>query len=155
MASLKSNHPLIELLAHYCETYRINRSDNADLSNLDFHKRFGLYLNGPMDWPYVEAIKYLVDNKLASSAHATIIYSSTDFYRKIYKGIGRDDDQRISYLSFSDIFFAIHREQDLLVSIKNRLKNSSLVICAGTSMAADEVITQIHGFCDGCLVVLG
>jgi hypothetical protein len=146
-----TNHPLTDFLTFYYKCYAGFKQENPDLSNLDFHQKYGLYINGPVDWPYVDGIKELVD--VASKGNIVIIYSSTDMYHKIYKGIG--EDNRASYLSFADIFYAIHRDQDALRGIKNRLSNSELVICAGTLTAADEVLTQIRGFCDGCLVMLG
>lgn len=146
-------HPIVQLLNFYYEKYSDVRTSNADLSNIDFHQRYGLYLNGPMDWPYVEAIQSLIDG----TNYVTIVYSSTDMYRKIYKGITSDeeDNKRIGYVSFSDMFYAIHRDSDLLSSIKQRLRNSDLVICAGSTGVPDEVITQIKAFSDGCLIMLG
>lgn len=159
MASLtgKTNdHPLVKLILRYFDEFEDRKDKNADISPLNFNRRYGMFLDVPEDWPWVDAISDVVKlawEKSKAKCKTTIIYPSTDIYNTMSSIL-----PNIHFISWHEIFVAMTRTNSdarHLRNIKERLVESGLVIFIGASASVPrEVIDQVQGLTEGCLLIL-
>ena len=151
-------HPLIELLvAHYQDSVRWKES-RGDLSPAAFNREYGIVIQGPVRWPYLEAIKAVCNEAVnEGAANIVVIYGSTPQYDLISKGLGSDPsrDAFLAYMSWQEIYSAmqlVNNDARLLQGIRETLTKADLVVFMGAPLAVTEVIDQVRALCDGCLI---
>lgn len=156
-----NDHPLIRLLLSHYRQSNYWKEERQDLSPAAFNREYGLAIQGPSEWPYLEAIKTVTDDALSNDAHSiVIIYGSTAQYDSISKYLGESDRRRssLSYLSWQEIYSAIqlvNNDARLIQTIRDRLSGADLVFFMGAPLEVSEVTDQVRAFCDGCLIVFG
>ena len=150
------NHPLIELILTYVQEYEEKRVAHSDLSNLDFHKNYGLYINAPVDWPNKEALHKVLTHLLEHKKSAVVIYGNTEEYKIASKLL--PDDGMLNFISWHEIYFAINTVQaDMrpVKHVKDMLSHADVVIFFGANRTTSDVIDHIRTYCDNCLLLMG
>jgi hypothetical protein len=151
-------HPLVELLvAHYRDFVKWKES-RGDLSPAAFNREYGVLIQGPARWPYLEAVRAVCDEAVGSGATSVVvIYGSTPQYDSISKNLGKNEDRakHLFYMSWQEIHSAmmlVNNDARLLQEIRNRLTKADVVFFVGAPLAVTEMIDQVRAYCDGCLI---
>ena len=142
-------HPLTQLVELYCDEYPALREKYLDLPSLQFHRDFGLLVKAPETWPVYKAIEVAV-NKFTNTI---IIYSAASSYRDLYEKFGDD----VKYFSWHEVYTGMMIARSDVRSvhrIKGLLAEARLTIFLDPPNALPEVIDQVRGFSNGCLMVL-
>ncbi len=146
-------HPLLDTMLLYFDHFREQKESNEDLDNLNFHRQFGLTLSVPDNWPLFESIQNIIRHSLDSGLHNIIvIYPSSTVYCDLY-----NEEQNITYFAWQEFYVAMDRAgKDVreLKRFRHLLENAHLTIFCGAPIGIPEIIDQVRGFCEGCLVVL-
>lgn len=150
-------HPVRDLLLHYYEGFQSLKEEHSDLSNLDFHKSYGLSLACPENWPLIESVGIVASDAVdGSNGRVLIIYNSTDMYDQLVKLCPQNPNMK--YLSWQEIFVAMARNDSdvrILQDVKKRISEVDLVFFVGASSALSDVVNWVKNFCSSCLIVLG
>ncbi len=150
--SPKRSHPLVDLLIRYYKEFEELRLGNEELSDLNFQKEFGLHINIPKHWDYIQAVKEVVS---ICKKNTVIIYPSTDVYKTVS---GEFDNGGLSYFSWHELYVAMDQASSdarPLTRLKGLLLNADLTIFLGAPVGHPEITEQVRSFCPGCLIVLG
>lgn len=149
---MTSEQILFDLIKRYCEDYAVLRENNLDLSNVAFHRRYGLFLQVPASWALLEiAVSVL---KSSEKPNNMVVFSSSSSYRYLYDTLPQDDTMQ--FLSWHEIFSAMHTastDARYVQKIKLMLSSADLVLFVDPP-SITEVLDQVRGFVSGCLVVL-
>lgn len=154
-------HPLIQLVRYYCENFPLVKREHEELDNLSFHRQYGLSIGIPSDWPYVETINETLQAfetlSTASSRKYVIIYSSSSMYSQISSALAVPPKMAdISYHAWQEIYVAMDRASKDTREIKRfslLLSAADVVFFCGAPSSIPEVLDQVRGFCEGCLVI--
>ncbi len=155
------DHPLDALLKQYIEDFFIFKKENEELDNLSFHRKFGLQIDPPIDWPTVEAIK-------AASLHAirklgrtnfAVVYSTTEVYNQVSKVMEevRQEGYNIFYCSWHELYSAASRVSEdttYIRHLKGQLMNADIVFFIGASTAIKDVLDLVKASTTGCLITI-
>jgi hypothetical protein len=148
-------HPIIQLLVKHYRDFRKWKDARADLSPAAFNREFGLLIQGPAEWPYVDAVHQVCKQAITEGASSVdIIYGSTAQYDKISKTL-YDSQNILFYMSWQEIYTAVQlvgNDARLLQTIRDKLSKADLVFFMGAPLAVTEIIEQVRAFCDGCLI---
>lgn len=149
------DHPVKGILECYYRDYKSLRDKNQELDNFNFHKQFGLVLGVPKTWPVMKSILETVE--LCLPSNVTFIYSSTLVYREINKEMEQKNmNDEITFFSWQELYVAMTLASTDVLHIqkfRNILQNSCLTVFLGAPGIPD-IVDQVRGFCDGCLIVL-
>lgn len=152
---LDVNHPFVGLVTYYLDEYEQLREEYRHLSNLEFHRTYGLRVDGPVSWPYSTVVKSLGD----VARGLTIIYSNVKIYEQCRDSLEQKErNETVGYMSYYELKDAIHeadRDHRLMDRFKEMLRGSKVVLFMGASVARLEVLDQIRHFTDHCLVLVG
>lgn len=158
----ESKHPLAAMLCHYCDTFTARKQSHEDLDNLNFHRQHGLSVSVPNDWPIVECTKSVIRTLLLDGRKKVIIiYPSTPVYQKISDSIahmGFVDEPDLLYFAWQEIYVAMDRagkDNREIQRFRQLLQEADLVLFFGAPLGIPEVVDQVRGFCEGCLIILG
>ena len=146
-------HPLFELLNLYMHDYKSNRANNDHLNNLMFHRNFGLYLDGPVNWPHLQSVKRIIE-EWGYAGKVMVVYNVTADYKRAYEFLN-DDAQ---YLAWHEMYYAINtvnQDSRPIKRIRENVSNAELTVCIGVSHAPSEVIEHIRTYSDNCLILFG
>lgn len=149
------DHPLPYMLCSYYDEYPILREQNQDLDNLNFHKQFGLCLGVPANWPLVSSIFNLVESIKEDKASTVVIYPSTSAYNLMYDAF-KSTSKEITFFSWQELYVAMARagkDSRELQRFRYILQGTNLAIFFGAPSGVPEVVDQVRGFCEGCLIV--
>ncbi len=144
-------HPLCEMLKLYCGQYNALREEHLDLQNLEFHRRYGLYLHVPASWPVLESMNYIVRNSRISKT--VVIFSSATSYRKVFDLLEND----VKYCSWHEIFTAMQlASTDIrhVQRVKTMLNDAELIIFVDPPTSLTDLLDQVRNYATGCLVIL-
>ena len=149
----KTDHPLIQLLSFYYDNWQ----PDDDASPLFFQQRHGLAVDVPVGWPYVEAIRMLVDKVRLTrdQQHVVIIYPTSKIYKEVYRRLG--DSPWAKYLSWHEIYVAMDvapTDQRELSRLSDLLSKSGLTIFIGAPYGFPEVTNQVRKMCPERLIIL-
>lgn len=154
-------HPLVDLIEeYYYSSFPKSKEKNIDLSNFEFNKNFGFFIDCPIDWPYIDAIQNILlrPDMIQEIPNVVIIYSWTELYDKIKLQLNNLVNISIKYISWSDIFVGISRQDAdlrLIQSVKEKFNKAHLVVFFGASSCLREVHDWICGNCSCCLIRIG
>ncbi len=149
----EDTHPMIDMLTLYHKSFEDLKRSNEEMGNLEFQKQYGLSLTPPSGWPFVKAIKSLV--QVSMPGNVVIIYSSASMYRTIYDTIGNG---KISYCSWHEIYVAMHTatiDQRAMKHFKDMIGSADLTIMVGAPFTFPDLIDQVRVYCESCLIILG
>ncbi len=144
-------HPLSLIMEQYLDDYDANRDENDHLSNLNFHKNYGLFINAPANWPHYLSIKNVTRRY---PGKVVLIYGSTINYKQAHEVI----NDSVSYISWPEIYVAIDRVNEdtrPIKRIKQILSESNLTIFVGAASATPDVVDHVRSYCDKRLILLG
>lgn len=157
------DHPLLQMLYSYYGEYPALREQNQDLDNLNFHRQYGLCLGVPVSWPLIPSIANLLESlkpkQESPRPSAVIIYPSTAVYNSMYAALktsSEDDPAGIIFFSWHELCVAIYRagkDSRELQKFRHILQGANLTIFLGAPYGVPEVVDQVQGFCEGCLIV--
>jgi len=150
ISEVREDHPMIDLLTFYYRNFDSLKSAHVDMSNIDFQREYGITLIPPSGWPYVAAIKSIVEE--SARRETVIVYSDAQMYTKLYEEIGNGE---VSYCSWYEIYHAVNNVQSNpspMRHFKDLLSSANLVIIIGSPAG---LLDQIRGHCEQCLIVLG
>lgn len=155
LGPLNVHHPLVGLVTYYLDEYDQLRDEYRHLSNLEFHRTYGLRVDGPLTWPYPDVIK-----EMGGLVHGlTIIYSNVKVYEQCRDALKeKERRESVGYMSYYELKDAIHeadRDHRLLDRFKDMLRESKVVLFMGASVARPEVLDQIRHLTDHCLILVG
>lgn len=151
-------HPIETLLLGYYSDFESLKDEHSDLSNMDFHKLYGLSVSCPTSWPLVDGVgKVTCDAVETTNGRVLIIYDTTSNYDMLSKAC--PDSVLVSYLSWYEIFTALFRNNTdtrALSQIQSRIRDASVVFFfCGVDGALPDVLNWVRNFCSSCLIVLG
>jgi hypothetical protein len=149
-----TQHPFIELLVTYYQDFKRWKEAHSDLSPAAFNREYGLLVQGPIRWPYIEGVQAVCNRTLPNSACVVVIYGSTAQYDKLSKRL--NSHENLSYISWQEIYSAmqlVRNDVRLLQGIRDRLSSADVVFFLGAPLAVQEVIDQVKALCDGCLMI--
>lgn len=144
-------HPLYDLLLSYYKDYHTYRELNEDLENNQFHIEHGLTIKVPSRWPLRGAIKHVVNS--LGTEKLLVIYSTSNVYRDMQKAIG----DRAEYISWHEIFSAMRltsSDATLMRRVRTKLSEASLTFFVDAPTSIMDVLDQVRGFSNGCLIVI-
>jgi len=127
---------------------------------MNFHRQHGLSISPPRDWPILECIKDLVDEvSQTSENHITIIYPST----QAYKSLSSLEEHTTApnplvFFAWQELYVAMDqagKDTRELQRFKHILETSHLTIFFGAPIGIREVVDQVRGLCEGCLIIFG
>ena len=153
-----NEHPLTSLLESYCKDFNVLKDQNQDLDNFRFQSRFGLSVTVPETWPLVDSVGKIVEyaGSMPYTGDIVIVYSSTKMYRSLLSTI--KDGLPVVYFSWHEFYVAmdrVNKDARDLQRFKKALEKSPLtVFCGAPIQTMPEVVDQIRGFCEGCLIIL-
>jgi len=151
-------HPLLDMMLLYFDHFRETKESNEELDNLNFHRQFGLTLSVPDHWPLLDSIQNIIRHSVDSELRrvggdgTVVIYPSSRIYRDLY-----DNEQDITYFSWQEFYVAMDRagkDARELKRFRHLLENANLIIFCGAPIGIPEIVDQVRGFCEGCLIVL-
>lgn len=167
------DHPLISLLKHYYD----NWSTDDDANTLLFQKQYGLSMDIPSNWPYIDGVTILtkcaLDDLLNFEANkavrdsstmirhrwdatsVVIIYPSCKIYSTIYERLG--DQSSVKYISWHEIYVAMNTARDdnrELSRVRSMLSESQLTIFVGAPNGLPELADQVRKMCPGRLIII-
>ncbi len=157
-------HSIVEMLKTHWSEFAEQKEEHADLDPLTFNRKYGLYIDPPSTWPTIEAV---VSTCFGASPEDSvlIIYPTTQSYKDVSKlfswyseNAQASHPSNVSFISWHEIFSAMSRVSEdarILKRIKERLVDANLVFFLGASEAISDVINQVRGYCDGCLIIIG
>lgn len=152
---------IYDLLHQYIVENHRSREDNLDLNNLMFHRRFGLVVRLPHNWSYMDAL--IKTMKSSTASKILIIFPSTMMYHILYKAVDEstiDGEEYIAhgltYISWHEIYTGMQ-----MTSSDVRYMQRAKAILANAELTffidpppLPELMDQIQGHTNGCLVVL-
>ncbi len=151
-------HPLVDVLKFYCKESQSDRDANEDLSNLDFHRKFGLHLHVPSSWPMLPSVVNLLMS-VGGRDNVVIIYPSTAVYTSMSDSINDCAVHMcsVNYFAWHELYVAMDRvnsDASGMMKFKMLLNNADLVVFLGAPSTICEILDQVRCFCDGCLILL-
>lgn len=138
---------IYDLLKKYIKESRQNREENLDLNNLMFHQKYGLVMQLPHNWSY-NLLKIIQD----TTEKTLIIFPSTAKYRILYEEIG----EALTYISWHEIYTGMQMTPSdvrYIQRAKAILADAELTFFLDPPLLP-ELIDQVRGYTNGCLVVL-
>ena len=151
-------HPLVNLLVdHYRDSVKWKES-RGDLSPAAFNREYGLLIQGPSCWPYLESMRAVCNVAITNGTTSiAVIYGSTSQYDVISKNLGKEENRarHLFYMSWQEIHSAmmlVNNDARSLHVIRDRLTKADVVFFVGAPLAVTEMIDQVRAFCDGCLI---
>lgn len=166
------DHPIKNILEEYIKEWKElkNSKNNYETDSLTFQKKHGLQIKTPESWPIYSAMAESIDS--GGFRNVVIIYSSTNSYHKAYDACNKLanygeltegsytslEDCRILYFSWHELYYAMQTAtQDSLnfKRLKSMITNADCVFFLDISTANVEVVNQVKGMCECCLIGLG
>ena len=149
-------HPVKGVIDQYLLDFPTYKSENEDLSNLNFHKTYGFSLVCPTEWPLYESLSLVCSCR--ESENIVVIYPSTSVYdeissnfsqqrEKVLSTAGAHTDQVIEYFAWQELFYAmqvVNEDTRHIKQLKGILTRADLVIFLGSSTASREVVNQVQ-----------
>ena len=155
------------LIFKYNEDWKNLKDEDPSLGNLDFNKKYGLWLNVPnndasMDPKQESWTKCLEDAVLSladkESNEVAIIYPAGEDYNRLRSTleIRKHGTHNIKFMGWSEIFVAIHSPGNTggLDKVRKLLQDSALVLVVGASQTATDVLDHIQLYTMGCLICI-
>lgn len=156
-------HPLADLLIRYYQEFDEFKEEHQDEAPLAFNQSYGLYIDVPSAWPWLDAVRSVVSLAYQEGDEkVVIIYSSTRSYDELSDAFY--DDPRVStrnpivYISWHEIYTAMHmasKDSRLFKALRDKISSANLCIFVGATNAPADVVDQIRGLVEGCLIILG
>lgn len=152
-------HPLVSLLEFYYDNHGPAKEKNVDLDNLNFHLQFGLVIKAPETWPLIPAMSSVVQKAVSGNKSVSIVYSSTNVYHTLYNEMKSSgvDVNGVTFFGWTELYVAMDRNRKdsrELQRFRNILQSSDLCIFYGAPTGVPEIVDQVRGFCEGCLIVI-
>ncbi len=160
-----TNEIMSSLLCEYIKEWRVQREENLDLNNQMFHRRYGLVIQLPNSWSYMNAIVRIMQGvepgsqesewpSISETGKILIIFPSTAMYRTLDKEIG--EMSNLDYLSWQEIYTGMQ-----MASNDVRYMQRTKIILGKAQLTLfleppplPELIDQVRGLTGGCLIVL-
>lgn len=144
-----------ELLHEHIKNSHAQREENLDLNNLMFHRKYGMSIQLPSNWSYMDALLDVLNT--SSQKKSLIIFPSTVMYHTIYK---RVEDEglggNLSYVSWHEIYTGMQMTSS---DVRHMQRTKALLMDSELTFFLDpppmvELVDQVRGHTNGCLMVL-
>lgn len=146
------DHPLTTLLHQYCVEYDNLRENNFELSNQNFHRKYGLIIHCPEHWEMIQSVHYVATECL-SARKVVLIYSTTFMYRALYLLFG-DSAQYFSWHEVNTGIQVVQTDSRYIGKIKGVLSDANLTFFLDPPVDVPHVLDHIRGWTPGNLVIL-
>lgn len=146
-----TNHPFIQVLVYYYQSYDALREKYQSLSNRLFQTEYGFHLHAPNDWPYMNAVHAVCN---IAKGDVLIIYSNANSYREYYEILG----DRASYMSWQEIYTDMHRSSLDARDIQRKkgiISESEVTFFLDASGVDPDILGFVKNCADNCLITLG
>ena len=131
------------------------RAEHEDISNLDFHRRFGFSMQIPEHWDVMYALSaLLITIGDYSARNMLIVYSTSVCYKNVFATLGDD----ATYISWHEIHTAMQisaSDPSYIRRIRELLDHSDLTVVIDLPSTFSDVLNQIRASSSGCLIPIG
>jgi len=154
-------HALKSILEQYMVNWQELKTSNDELDPFTFQMNLGFQIKPPDSWPVYECMAEAI--KLAPFRNVVVIYSSTQSYKFTHGACGegfgiQGSNINITYFSWHELYYAMQTTAVDTLNF-NRLKSllvgADCVFFLDMSRANAEVVNQVKGTCECCLIGLG
>jgi hypothetical protein len=145
------DHPLTKIMQHHCLEYDALRDNNFELSNQNFHRKYGLIIHCPEHWEVIKTVHYVVST--LPLCKVALVYSTTQIYRALYTLFG----ESAQYFSWHEVNTGIHAVQTdtrYIDKIKGILSNADLTFFLDPPSDVPYILDNVRGWSPGNLIIL-
>ena len=159
-------NPLTNLLVEYVKSLpEMRKKYEEEGDSRHIQKECGMMIRPPSSWSIYEVVVPVVF--AGRFKHVTVIYNSTESYKKVHEAccssIDTHDDitavtENLNFFSWHEMFYAMSTVQENSLNIqrlKSIITSSDCIFFLGAINAPPDVLSQVKGIYDGCLICLG
>ncbi len=142
------------LCAYFRESLNL-REYHEDISNLDFHRRFGLLMQVPEHWDIYSALSsLLLAMKELQKKQMLVIYSNSVCYKETFAVL----DDNVTYISWHEIHTAMlvaASDPSFMRRIRELLNSVSITVLIDLPSTFSDILNQVRADSNGCLISIG